>query len=50
MFDATLRLERAALSPRSLMPLVAATLRVLDLIYGHAAVLWLRGVVVRRHP
>jgi DUF1365 family protein len=53
-FDATLRLERRALTARSLTGVTArypaATLRVLGLIYGHAAALRLRGVGWRAHP
>jgi DUF1365 family protein len=53
-FDATLSLRRTPLTRRSLARIClrypAATLRVLALIYGHAAVLWLRRVPVHAHP
>ena len=53
-FDATLSLRRTPLTRRSLARLCvrypAATLRVLALIYGHAAVLWLRRVPVHPRP
>ena len=53
-FDATLSLRRTPLTRRSLARVClrypAATLRVLALIYGHAAVLWLRRVPVHAHP
>jgi DUF1365 family protein len=53
-FDATLALRRAPLTRRSLARMTArypaATLRVLALIYGHAAALWLRRVPVHAHP
>jgi len=53
-FDATLSLRRTPLTRRSLTRVCvrypAATLRVLALIYGHAAVLWLRGARVHPHP
>jgi DUF1365 family protein len=53
-FDATLSLRRTPLPRRSLARVClrypAATLRVLALIYGHAAVLWLRRVPVHAHP
>ena len=53
-FDATLSLRRTPLTRRSLARVClrypAATLRVLALIYGHAAVLWLRGARVHPHP
>jgi DUF1365 family protein len=44
VFDATLNLRRAPLSRRALARQRGATLRVLALIYGHAAVLRLKGV------
>ncbi len=54
VFDATLSLRRRALNGRTLAGVLArypfATLRVLALIYGHAAGLWLRGVPVHPHP
>ena len=53
-FEATLSLRRTPLTRRSLTRVCvrypAATLRVLALIYGHAAVLWLRGARVHPHP
>ena len=53
-FDATLSLRRTPLTRRSLARVClrypAATLRVLALIYGHAAVLWLRRVPVHPRP
>jgi DUF1365 family protein len=53
-FDATLALRRRELSPRSLADTTArypfATLRVLALIYAHAARLKLKGVSVHPHP
>ena len=53
-FDATLacaaRRSRGARWRGSALRYPAATLRVLALIYGHAAVLWLRRVPVHPHP
>ena len=53
-FDATLALERRELSPAALRRVTlrypAATLRMLALIYGHAAALKLKGVTVKPHP
>jgi len=53
-FDATLGLRRAPFSRRALARVTArypvATLRMLALIYGHALMLWLRGVPVQPHP
>ncbi len=53
-FDATLSLTRRPLTPRSLAVTTArypfATLRVLALIYAHAARLKLKGVPVHPHP
>lgn len=53
-FDATLALRRRELTPRSAAAVLArypfATLRVLALIYGHAAGLALRRVPVHPHP
>jgi DUF1365 family protein len=53
-FDATLALRRAPLTRRSLAGMTArypaATLRVLALIYGHAAALWLRRVPIHARP
>jgi DUF1365 family protein len=53
-FDATLALRRTPLTRRSLARVTArrpaATLRMLALIYGHAAALKLRGVPVHPHP
>jgi uncharacterized protein len=44
VFDATLNLRRAPLTRRALARRRGATLRVMALIYGHAALLWLKGV------
>ncbi len=53
-FDATLALRRRALTRASLGRVVArypfASLRVLALIYAHAAALKLRGVPIHPHP
>jgi DUF1365 family protein len=53
-FDATLSLRRVPLTARSLACMTArypaGTLRVLALIYGHAAALKLKGVPVYRRP
>ena len=53
-FDATLGLQRHPLTRRTLARSTArypaATLRVLGLIYAHAAVLKLKGVTVHRRP
>ena len=53
-FDATLSLRRRPLTRRSLAAVTArypfATLRVLALIYAHAARLKLRGATVHPHP
>lgn len=52
VFDATLSLERrpAADRRRLLLRYPAQTLRVLGLIYGHAALLALRGARYHPHP
>lgn len=54
VFDATLKLERLELTRASVAAMTVrypfATLRVLALIYGHAAGMWLRRVPVHRHP
>jgi DUF1365 family protein len=54
VFDATLSLHRRPLTARTVAGVTArypaATLRVLALIYGHAAATWLRGVPVHPHP
>lgn len=44
VFDATLNLRRAPLTRRGLARQRGATLRVMALIYGHAAILRLKGV------
>jgi DUF1365 family protein len=53
-FDATLSLERREFSPAAMRRITlrypAATLRMLALIYGHAAALKLKGVTVKPHP
>ncbi|HET6865913.1 MAG TPA: DUF1365 domain-containing protein [Solirubrobacteraceae bacterium] len=53
-FDATLALERRPLTRRSLAAVTArhpaATLRVLALIYAHAAAIRLSGIRTRPHP
>lgn len=53
-FDATLGLRRTPFSSRALARVTArypaATLRMLALIYGHALMLWVRGVPVQPHP
>jgi DUF1365 family protein len=53
-FDATLNMKRRELTPRSLtaatMRYPCATLRILALIYGHAAAIRLSGVQARPHP
>jgi uncharacterized protein len=53
-FDATLSLRRRPLSRRSLADVTwrypLATVRVLALIYGHAAALKLRGAAIHPHP
>ncbi len=54
VFDATLKLARCELTRASAVRMTArypfATVRVLALIYGHAAGMWLRRVPVHRHP
>jgi uncharacterized protein len=54
VFDATLALKRRELTPRSLtaatMRYPCATLRILTLIYGHAAAIRVSGVRPRAHP
>ena len=54
VFDATLSLRRRQLSRASLARVTArypfATLRILALIYAHAAVIRLRGIRMRPHP
>jgi uncharacterized protein len=53
-FDATLSLVREELTPASLMHHTlrypAGTLRILALIYGHAAAIRMRGIKTRPHP
>jgi DUF1365 family protein len=53
-FDATLSLARRPFTRRSLAAMTArypfATLRILALIYGHAAAIRLRGIRTRPHP
>ena len=53
-FDATLALRRRELSRRTLAEMTAkypfATLRILTLIYGHAAAIRLRGIRTHPHP
>ena len=49
-FDATLALERRELTQRALLRYPFATLRLLALIYGHAAAIRLRGIRTRPHP
>ena len=44
VFDATLNLRRAPMTRRALARQRGATLRVMALIYGHAAILRLKGV------
>lgn len=54
VFDATLSLERRELTRGSLAAMAArypfATLRILTLIYGHAAAIRMRGIRMRPHP
>ena len=50
MFDATLNLERRPLDRRGLRRHYGATLRIVALIYAHAAVLKLKGVPWHRRP
>jgi DUF1365 family protein len=50
VFDATLSLRRAPLTPAALWRFPLATPRVLPLIYGHALALKLKGVPVRPKP
>ena len=50
VFDATLKLERRALDRRGLARHYGATLRVVALIYAHAAALKLKGVPWHRRP
>ena len=54
VFDATLALERRELTRGSLAATTArypfATLRLLALIYGHAAAIRMRGIRTRPHP
>ena len=53
-FDATLTMERHELTPGAMRRITlrypAATLRMMALIYGHAAALKLKGVTVKPHP
>jgi uncharacterized protein len=53
-FDATLAMERRPFTASSLRRITgrypAATLRMMGLIYGHAAALKLKGVTVKPHP
>ena len=49
-FDATLSLERRALTRASLAAMTASSLRILALIYGHAAAIRMHGIRTRPHP
>ena len=50
VFDATLRLERRPLDRRGLVRHYGASLRIVALIYAHAAALKLKGVPWHRRP
>jgi DUF1365 family protein len=49
-FDATLSLSRRELTRKSLAATTVSSLRVLPLIYAHAAMIRLRGIKTRPHP
>ena len=54
VFDATLSLHREPFTrdtlARATARYPAATVRMLALIYAHAAVAWLRGIPIHPHP
>jgi uncharacterized protein len=49
-FDATVALERRPLTRTGLAAMTLSSLRVLALIYGHAAAIRMKGIRTRPHP